>query len=63
MPMAKKKEESLFTGLWHIVPMTTWDEDCGLAFEDDRPDTLAEALTALEEGLAAYFEREGIEIE
>ena len=34
-----------------------------LAFEDDKPDTLAEALASLEKGLAAYFEREGIEIE
>jgi hypothetical protein len=35
----------------------------GLAFEDDRPGTLAEALAALEKGLAGYFEREGIELE
>jgi hypothetical protein len=35
----------------------------GLAFEDDRPDTLAEALASLERGLAGYFEREGIELE
>ena len=35
----------------------------GLAFEDDRPDTLAEALASLERGLAEYFEREGIERE
>jgi hypothetical protein len=34
-----------------------------LAFEDDRPDTLAEALASLEKGLRAYFEREGIEVE
>jgi hypothetical protein len=34
-----------------------------LAFEDDRPDTLAEALAALERGLAEYFKREGIELE
>jgi hypothetical protein len=33
----------------------------GLVFEDDKPDTLAEALAALENGLAEYFEREGIE--
>jgi hypothetical protein len=31
----------------------------GLAFEDDRPDTLA----SLERGLAEYFQREGIELE
>jgi hypothetical protein len=35
----------------------------GLACEDDRPDTLAKALAALEKGLTAYFEREGIEVE
>jgi hypothetical protein len=34
-----------------------------LAFEDDRPDTLAEALAALEKGLAEYFKREGVERE
>lgn len=32
----------------------------GLVFEDDRPDTLAEAMAALEKGLTEYFEREGI---
>ena len=34
-----------------------------LAFEDDKPDTLAEAMASLEKGLMAYFEREGIEVE
>jgi hypothetical protein len=34
-----------------------------LAFEDDRPDTLAEAMASLERGLAEYFKREGIERE
>jgi hypothetical protein len=34
-----------------------------LAFEDDKPDTLAEALASLERGLAEYFKREGIELE
>jgi hypothetical protein len=38
-------------------------DDAGLVFEDDRPDTLAEALASLERGLAEYFEREGIELE
>lgn len=33
----------------------------GLVFEDDKPETLAEALASLERGLAAFFEREGIE--
>jgi hypothetical protein len=32
----------------------------GLAFEDDRPDTLAEALAALEEGLKKWFDEQGI---
>ena len=31
----------------------------GVVFEDDKPDTLAEAMAALEKGLAEYFEREG----
>jgi hypothetical protein len=35
----------------------------GLVFEDDKPDTLAEAMAALEKGLTEYFEREGIEFE
>jgi len=34
-----------------------------LAFEDDRPDTLAEAMASLERGLAEYFKREGIDLE
>jgi hypothetical protein len=33
-----------------------------LAFEDDRPDTLAEGMASLERGLAEYFKREGIEL-
>lgn len=35
----------------------------GLVFEDDRADTLAEAMAALEKGLAEYFDREGVEVE
>jgi hypothetical protein len=35
----------------------------GLAFEDGRPGTLAEALASLERGLAEYFERQGIDRE
>ena len=35
----------------------------GLAIEDDKPDTLAEAMASLERGLAEYFKREGIELE
>jgi hypothetical protein len=31
----------------------------GLAFEDDRPDTLAEALAVLEKGLRKWFEEQG----
>jgi len=26
-PMARKKQNSPFTGLWHIVSMEMWDED------------------------------------
>ena len=33
----------------------------GVVFEDDKPNTLAEAMLALEKGLAEYFVREGIE--
>ena len=33
----------------------------GMPFEDDRPETLAEALAVLEKGLAEYFEREGVD--
>ena len=34
-----------------------------LAFEDDKPGTLAEALAALEKGLRQYFKDEGIDLE
>lgn len=37
--------------------------DGGIVFEDDRPDTLAEAMAALEKGLTEYFEQEDIELE
>ena len=32
----------------------------GLTFEDDRCDTLAEALAALEEGLRKWFDEQGV---
>jgi hypothetical protein len=35
----------------------------GLAFEDDRPDTLAEALAALEKGLKMWFDEQGIDLD
>ena len=35
----------------------------GLAFEDDKPDTLAEAMASLEKGLTKWFEDQGIEVE
>jgi hypothetical protein len=35
----------------------------GLAFEDDGPDTLAEAMTVLERGLAKWFKEQGVEVE
>jgi hypothetical protein len=35
----------------------------GVDFEDDRPETLAEALAALEKGLAEYLKREGFQLE
>jgi hypothetical protein len=36
-------------------------DDGGVVFEDDKPDTLAEAMAALEKGLTEYFEREGMD--
>jgi hypothetical protein len=35
----------------------------GLDFEDDTPETLAEAMAVLEAGLARWFEEQGIELE
>lgn len=35
----------------------------GLAFEDDRPDTLAEALASLEKGLKKWFDEQGIDLD
>jgi hypothetical protein len=35
----------------------------GLVFEDDRPDTLAEALAALEKALAEQLKEDGVELE
>jgi hypothetical protein len=34
----------------------------GMAFEDDRPDTLAEAMAALEERLKNWFNEQGVEL-
>ena len=38
-------------------------DDGGVVFEDDRPDTLAEAMAALEKGLAKWFKEQGVEVE
>ncbi len=38
-------------------------DDGGVVFEDDRPDTLAEAMAALERGLAKWFKEQGVEVE
>ena len=35
----------------------------GVAFEDDKPDTLAEAMAALEQGIRRWCEEQGIELE
>jgi hypothetical protein len=35
----------------------------GLDFEDERPDTLAEAMAILEAGLARWFDEQGIDLE
>ena len=34
----------------------------GLDFEDDTPETLAEAMAVLEAGLSKWFEEQGIEL-
>jgi hypothetical protein len=38
-------------------------DDGGMAFEDDKPDTLAEAMAALEEGLKKWFKEQELELE
>lgn len=35
----------------------------GVDFEDDKPDTLAEAMAALEKGLRKWFKEQGIELQ
>ena len=35
----------------------------GQAFEDDKPDTLAEALASLEQGIRQWYEEQGIELD
>ncbi len=35
----------------------------GMDFEDDKPDTLAEAMAVLEAGLARWFEEQGVELD
>jgi len=35
----------------------------GLAFEDDRPDTLAEGMAVLERGLRKWFDEQGINLD
>jgi hypothetical protein len=35
----------------------------GIDFEDDRPETLAEAMAVLEAGLARWFEEQGVDVE
>ena len=37
-------------------------DDGGPIFEDDKSNTLAEAMVALEKGLAEYFERVGMDV-
>lgn len=43
--------------------VTAEDYDGVRVFEDDKPRTLAEAMAALERGLAAYVERKGVEVD
>jgi len=35
----------------------------GLDFEDDTPETLAEAMAVLEAGLSKWFEKQGVELD
>ena len=35
----------------------------GLDFEDDTPETLAEAMAILEAGLSKWFEKQGVELD
>ena len=35
----------------------------GVEFDDDSPETLAEAMTVLEAGLARWFEEQGVELD
>ena len=35
----------------------------GTDFEDDRPETFAEAMAVLEAGLARWFEEQGVELD
>jgi hypothetical protein len=35
----------------------------GMDFEDDRPNTLDEAMAVLEQGLARWFEEQGIDLD
>jgi hypothetical protein len=35
----------------------------GMVFDDGRPDTLAEAMAALEKGLRKWFEEQGVDSE
>ena len=35
----------------------------GLAFEDDKPDTLAEALASLEQGIRRWYDEQGIDLD
>jgi hypothetical protein len=71
------KSETIFPAIARWVEKDGWIEigvqelfgfvaralhEGGTQVEDDRPDTLAEALAALEKGLVAYYERERIEL-
>jgi len=60
-------------GEWRLRPHEIGDQDGfgfiaraldygGLAFEDDKCTTLADALAALERGLRKWFKNQGIEV-
>jgi hypothetical protein len=37
-------------------------QDGGLVFEDNKPDTLAEAMAALEKGIRQWYKQQGIDL-
>jgi hypothetical protein len=63
MPMRKKKQASPFTGLWHIVSMSQWEEDElneeGQAFIEIKPGGFGHFQCGLLSGDVDCFETHG----